>query len=223
MSDTAAQQGYLGPMQPNTGSSEVNAGTFLVNQILNQLAFTALVRVVAVSNAGSLDAVGFVDVQPMVNQIDGYGLGTPHGIIANMPYFRLQGGADAIILDPHVGDIGIAVFCTRDISNVKKTKQVSNPASLRTNDWADGLYIGGVLNGVPTQYICFIGNEIQIIAREQVTITAPVKVTITSPIVETSGEVRATGEVTSKYGTVNFNRVTTHTHPSNGAPPTPGT
>jgi hypothetical protein len=42
-----------------------------------------------------------------------------------VPYFRVQGGADAIIIDPKVGDLGIAVFCSRDITGVKRSKEAS--------------------------------------------------------------------------------------------------
>jgi len=214
MSGTEQGLGYLGQARPNSGSAETNAQQFLVQQLLGKLATTALVKIVAVSNSGGVSPVGTVDVLPLVNQVDGFGNGTAHGTIFGLPYFRLQGGANAVILDPQVGDIGIACFCSRDISTVKVTKTQANPASRRTFDWADGLYIGGVLNGTPTQYVQFSGDGI--------TLTSPTKITLNAPVVEASGEIRAIGEVTAKFGG-SFNRVTTHTHPSNGSPPTPGT
>jgi len=206
----------MGPQRPESDGGPYNAQAFLIQQLMGRMATTTLVRVVAVSNAGGIAPVGTVDVHPLVNQIDGYGLATPHGIIHGLPYFRLQGGANAIILDPEVGDIGIAVFCSRDISNVKAGKNEANPGSLRRFDWADGLYIGGVLNGAPTQYVAFTGDDITLVARGSVTITAPTKVTINSPLVETTGAITAAGGP-SQVG------VTTHTHPANGSPPTPGT
>lgn len=222
MSIAPASAGYMGAQQPNSDAAPINAHSFLIDQIIGRLATSALVRVVSVSNSGGISPVGTVSVHPLVNQIDGYGNATPHGVINNLPYIRIQGGADAIILDPKVGDIGLAVFCSRDISAVKATKAEANPGSLRRYDWADGIYIGGVLNGTPTQYIAFAGDSIAITARENVTITAPGKVTITSPIVEASGEIRATGQVTGKYGTGGSVTVTDHTH-AGGPPPTPGT
>ena len=81
-----------------------------------------LVQVVAVTNDGGVEPVGFVDVHPMVAQVDGKGQPTPHGVIYGLPYIRVQGGSNAVILDPQVGDIGLAVFCAQDISKVKATK-----------------------------------------------------------------------------------------------------
>ena len=34
-------------------------------------------------------------------------------VIHNVPYMRIQGGANGIILDPAIGDIGIATVCDR--------------------------------------------------------------------------------------------------------------
>ena len=92
---------------------------FLISQALNRVSTATLVKVVSVTNAGGLSPVGFVDVQPLVNQLDGAGNAVPHGVLHRLPYFRLQGGADAVILDPKVGDIGMAAFANRDISLVK--------------------------------------------------------------------------------------------------------
>jgi phage baseplate assembly protein gpV len=131
------------------------------------------VKVVAVINSGGVEPVGFVDVLPLVNQIDGKGESTPHTTIYNIPYFRLQGGADAIIIDPVVGDVGAAIFCQRDISCVKKTKKQSNPGSYRKYDLSDGLYFGGFLNGTPSQYIRFSGAGIEVHSPAKVLITAP--------------------------------------------------
>jgi len=183
------------------------------------MATTTVVKVVSVSNSGGVSPVGTVNVQPLVNQINGIGDGTPHGIVYGLPYFRLQGGADAIILDPKAGDIGIAVFCSRDISGVKSTKKISNPGSYRKFDWADGLYIGGVLNGTPSQYVRFASDGIYIVS--------PSKVTVTSPTVEMSGNLRVTGSITAGYGTGGSVGLQSHIHsdPQGGsvAPPTPGT
>jgi hypothetical protein len=61
-----------------------------------------------------------------------------HGVIYSIPYFRLQGGVNAIIIDPEPGDIGMCGFCSRDISVVKNTKKIANPGSYRKYAWADG-------------------------------------------------------------------------------------
>jgi hypothetical protein len=133
-----------------------------------------LVLVKAVS-AGGVGPVGTVDVQILVNQVDGDGNATPHGTIHGLPYFRLQGGVSAVVIDPVVGDIGMAVFADRDISSAKINKAPSNPGSSRRFDFSDGLYVGGFLGATPTQYVQFLpgGAGINVVSPMAVTITAP--------------------------------------------------
>lgn len=131
---------------------------FVVRQLMRQQATAAIVRVLSVTNDGGLSPVGLVDVLPMVHQVDGKGQSVPHGPLHNLPYFRLQGGANAIVMDPAVGDIGLAVFASRDISKVKNTRAPAVPGSKRVQDMADGLYLGGFLNGTPAHYIRFDAN-----------------------------------------------------------------
>lgn len=175
------------------GASEFNALSFLVNQILNSRNVAALVQVKAVTNNGGLSPAGFVDVLPLVNQLDGAGNKTPHGIVHSLPYFRLQGGTNAVILDPQVGDIGVAVFADRDISAVKASRAPANPGSMRRADLADGLYLGGFLNGTPSQVVRF--------AADGVHVTSPTAVHIVAPVINSAGAwahagtIVATGDV----------------------------
>lgn len=168
-----AQSNNKGQQRPESGQSDYNSLHFLVSQILSKVNTCLPVKIVAVTNSGGVSPVGFVDVQPLVNQVDGNGKSIPHGIIYHLPYFRVQGGADAIIIDPKVGDIGLAAFASRDISAVKNSKKVSNPSSSRKFDWADGLYFGGFLNGTPTQYIQFSSSGIKLHSSIKITVEAP--------------------------------------------------
>ena len=65
----------------------------------------------------------------------------------SLPYLRIQGGAAAVICDPVVGDIGLAVFAKQDVSNVDVgiTEPVQ-PGTFRMFDISDGFYVGGFLN-----------------------------------------------------------------------------
>lgn len=157
----ANQTGFAGQKDVWGSASEFNKHVFLIQQILGKLSTSTLVQVQAV-HGGGLAPVGTVDVLPLVNLIDGQGNSSPHGIVHGLPYFRLQGGANAVILDPVVGDIGIAVFADRDISGVKSAKTQANPGSRRRFDFADGLYIGGVLNGTPTCYVAFVDGGVTV-------------------------------------------------------------
>jgi hypothetical protein len=149
-----------------TTFDEVTRLQFVVGQMIAEMQTVALVEVVGVSNDGGVSPVGTVDVRPLVHQMAGNRTAVPHGIIYKIPYMRLQGGANAIILDPQVGDIGMCGFCSRDSSTVVATRRAALPASLRKYNWADGLYIGGFLNGTPTQYIRFSANGISIVTPE---------------------------------------------------------
>jgi phage baseplate assembly protein gpV len=169
----STELGYQGPQGPNSHTSDYNAQLFVIQQVLSAISTAKLVQIQSVTNSGGVSPVGFVDVLPLVNQLDGSSNAVPHGVVHNIPYFRLQGGTDAVILDPKVGDIGICVFSDRDISAVKNTKAVANPGSKRRFDMADGLYIGGVLNGAPVQYMQFSSAGINVVSPTKITLQAP--------------------------------------------------
>jgi hypothetical protein len=171
--------GYAGPMGLQTPANPFNAISFLVQQVIAGKAFSALVQVKSVIPGGHAGATT-VSVQPMVNQIDGLGNQVQHGTIYNLPCFRLQGGANAVVLDPVVGDIGQAIICDRDISTVKVTRAVAGPGSWRQNSWADGCYFGGFLNVAPTQYVEFTGGGVNVVSTGTISLSAPGNITITS-------------------------------------------
>lgn len=196
-----ANEAYAGQQRVTSGNDDINQLDFIVRSILSGQATTTLVEVKAVTNDGGVSPVGMVDVKPMVAQIDGKGDATPHGVIHNVPYFRLQGGQNAVILDPAVGDIGIAVFASRDISSVKNTKKAGNPGSRRQFDWADALYLGGVLNSAPVRYIQFDSDG-------NVTIKPAAKVTV-------DGDLHCTGTMTADVDVIG-NGVSLHDHTHGG-------
>lgn len=165
--------GYRGTAEATDNGSDFNANTFLVWSILSRVRTMQVCKVLSVTNNGGISPVGFVTLQPLVNQLDGYGNAMPHGEIFNVPYFRLQGGANAIILDPQVDDIGWAGFADRDISSVKATKAQANPGSKRMFSMADAVYFGGILNGTPSQYIAFSASGIAVTSPTAITLTAP--------------------------------------------------
>jgi hypothetical protein len=168
-----------GQQGPATPANEYNAMAFMIQQAMLRMQTVTLVKVMAVHGAGVVP-VGTVDVQPLVNQMTGNRQAVPHATVYGIPFFRLQGGASAIVCDPHVGDIGLCGFASRDISAVKATRAAANPGSFRTFDYADGLYIGGFLNIAPTQYLQFDDTT-------GVTLVSSVKVKIQAPVIELDG------------------------------------
>lgn len=182
--------------KPFDVADDYHATAFIIQQLLNRVATVTLVKVVACTNSGGLAPFGFVDVIPLVNQVTGDNQSVPHGTLYRLPYVRLQGGTNAVILDPQANDIGLAAFCMRDISSVKAdpAAAVTNanagkggapPGSGRKYDMADGLYIGGLLNGTPEQYVQF--------NAEGVTVVSPTKVRLEAPTIELVGNVNQSG------------------------------
>ena len=209
-----------GSLAPSSTWGEFNNMAFMVQQALGKMQTATLVRIESCTNSGGLSPVGYVDVTPLVNQLDGQGNPTPHVTIYNVPYFRLQGGANGVIIDPQKGDIGVAVFASRDISQVKTTKKQGNPGSHRQYSFADGMYLGGMLNGTPTQYIQFSTAGIRIHSPTRVKIDAP-DVLIEAQTVEINASTSTT--VTTPTFTVNGDAVVNgHTTMAGGVAQTGG-
>lgn len=193
-----------GQQKPASTWGDFNNIMFAVQQAIGKLQTATLVRVESCTNAGGLSPVGFVDVTPLVNQIDGQGNPTPHVTIHNVPYFRIQGGANAVIIDPEKGDIGLCCFASRDVTKVKSTKKQSNPGSFRQYSMADGLYVGGMLNGTPSQYVQFSTAGIRIHSPTQIKLDAP-DIMLEAQTVEINASTSTT--VTTPTFTVNGNSV----------------
>lgn len=163
---------YYGDLQPSDDASAYNELVFQINAIMKRVNTCMPVQVTAVK-AGGLGPVGFVDVQVMVTQLTGNNTVVANPSISNVPYFRLQGGKNAIVIDPQVGDIGIACFCQRDISSVKSIRAIAPPGSHRMFSFSDAVYFGGILNGTPEQYIKFDDSGIAVYSPTKITCMAP--------------------------------------------------
>lgn len=148
------------------------AQEFIINKLISAVHTCQLVKVLKVTpTAGK---VGFVDVLPLVQDVDTNGVVVEQTPIYSAPYLRYQAGPSAIIMDPAVGDIGLAMVAERDITNVKVTQDSGPAATERQYSSADALYLGGVLNPDPTQYIKFLPGAagIQIVTPGNLTINA---------------------------------------------------
>jgi len=159
-SNDVQSDGFVGQANETTGADSFNAQAFLVNQIISGKWTVCVVKVTAVKGGGPTSAPPTVSVQPLVNQVDGQGQATPHGVINGIPVVRMQGGNGAVVVDPLEGDIGIMLVASRDISAVKNTQAQANPGSTRTFDPADGIYLGGILNKAPGPYFQITKDQI---------------------------------------------------------------
>lgn len=196
--------GY-GQQSPNDSSNEFNTISFIVRQMMAQMDTMKLVQVKAVhGGAGAIDVPGTVDVLPLVNQINGRGQSTPMGTVFGIPWFRNQGGQNAIIIDPVVGDIGYVVAADRDISKVKATKAQADPGSWRRFNISDGVYVGGCLNVAPNQYLVFTSTGCRLADLNGNVVSMDSGGIAVTPKggqpVTINGDLHVTGEVTAKFG-----------------------
>lgn len=173
----SVERNYQRPFTPEQSVAGAKQQEAIITRLIGRVFTHTLVKVVKV-DAGGTGEVGFVNVVNLVQQLDANDEGIPNQPMYRLPYFRYQGGANAVILDPQVGDIGLAAFAMRDITKVKDTKSESAPPSRRQYDPSDGLYIGGFLNGAPKQFIEFLESGINITATGDVTISTPANVNV---------------------------------------------
>lgn len=217
---------YLGSADPGTSLTDFSMLRFIAQQAIEQLSTATVVQVVRApydrdGNAitpGSAVPVGFIDVQPLVNQLDGAGNAVPHETVYRLSYHRYQGGNGAFISDPVVGDQGKMIVADRDTSTVRNTNKQGNPGSGRVMDKADGTYFG-VTQGAtsPSQYLAWLAQGFKLVDSFGNTIQGT-----SGGVVINGATITLSGDVVTKHGTsldhhVNTN-VTTGTD-NTGPPP----
>lgn len=195
MADATNTCAYEGMERPGNSSNDSNVHEFLIDRRLNDISTATLVKIVKAPYdkdgntipAGTPGVPGFVDVVPLVNQLDGYGNSIPHDTVFRLAYHRFEGGAGAIICDPGEGDIGKMVVADRDTSSVRRTGEQSDPGSRRKFSKADGTFFGKTQSKTPpNQYVTFTANGVIIADKNGnkiemmnglITITGNVKIT----------------------------------------------
>ena len=176
----------VGNQTPASVGNDYATLSFVVQQKLSMLSTMTLVRVVDCTNDGGVSPVGTVTVQPLVNMMSGDQVAFQHKPLYKLPYLRVQGGANAVIIDPQPGDIGLAGFCSRDISSVKKSQDIANPGSLRQFSMSDGVYLFTCMGPTaPTQY--FVMND------DGIRVVSPTMITLQAPTINLQGDVAVSG------------------------------
>lgn len=142
MTTASPSGGGVSQQGPNDHSNEFNRVAFLVRQMVANIEKMMPAQVTAANpGAGSPPVAGTVDVQLLVSQIDGNGTVLPNGVVSGVPYFRVQGGKWAVVVDPAVGDFGFIIAADRDISSVKAQPGVAAPGSPRKHSYSDGVFL----------------------------------------------------------------------------------
>lgn len=154
-------QFYVGSADPSAAAGHFNPYEFQIHQALSMVNTATVAKIVKAPYdkdgkaipPGTVGPIGYVDVQPMVHQLDGRGKATPHGTVYRLSYFRYQGGDTAVIFDPKVDDIGVLVVSNRDTSSVRANDKPSNPGSRRKFDLADGTFFPISQGKAPKQWV----------------------------------------------------------------------
>lgn len=173
----------------NTSASEYNALSFMIEQAIKGIVNTAIpVRVDSCTKPGVGGAAGYVSATPLVQQRGADGNSLMPVSLPQLPFFRLQCGTAAVVLDPQPGDVGLAIFSQQDASNIEagKTDPVQ-AGSFRCFDMSDGFYIGGFYGQTPTTFV-HLDPE-----KGEATVKAPAKITIDAPQIELRGAVSMGG------------------------------
>lgn len=186
---------YLPPFEAQF--DEGRAQEFMILKLLRWMHTATIVQVLAVDPISA--SVGVVTVQPMVLDAATNALMINQSPIYGVPYLRLQGGASAVVLDPVVNDIGICIFAERDITGVVQTQKAGPAATQRNHSSADGMYLGGLLNGAPTQWVKFLP------AASGIDISTPGALTLEGQTINlaagTTVRISAPGGITLAVGT----------------------
>ena len=176
-------------------SNPLNSMEFFIRSLISQVVSTSLpVVVTAVERTGEEAGAGYVTVKPLLQPRNNSGDGLEVTTIPKLPYFRLQHGKAAIICDPKVGDIGLAVVAKQDISNINGSTTPKVPATYRKFDPSDSFYIGGFWGKAPEVFI-HLEDE------GTIKIKAPTKISMEAP----ECEVNASTSFTVNSSQINLN------------------
>lgn len=201
--------------KPNTTLSDYNSFSFSIWQQLAQVNTLELAVVVAVNDDNSLD------VKPLLNALTSDNEAVEPTIIYNVPYLRIQAGANAIKIKPQVGDMGLIGYCQRDISGVINSKGQSNPQSNRKFSNSDAVYICSVANlaSEPVRYLEINDSSMTITGDVPLNITAT-QATVNAPTT-INGDMTVNGKIVASED-VTAGGISLINHPHGGVTPGDG-
>ncbi len=223
MSDTRA---YLGRADSTTQGSDFTSHQFQIDQSLAQIRTGIPVEVVRAPYdangkaipVGSPVAIGFIDVKPLISQIDGYGNVTEHGTVYGVTYHRYASSNGAFINDPGMGDQGHLAIADRDTSTTKSTNATAAPGSRRKFSLNDGTYFGQTQGSkAPTQYFAWLTKGFNFVDAFGNTLVGTA-----NGVLINGALIKLNGDVVSKHGTsldTHQNTLVTPGSGNSGPPP----
>lgn len=184
-------------------TSKYNANNQQIAGNIQKLNTVFLAKILSVSTAG-VGGTKTVTAQPLICQIDANGNALPSPKLVEIPHYRVQAGAGAFVVNPHVGDIGVFVCAKRDISNIKNgVTDPQTPASFRSFDLADAIMIATIHTGTASTYVYIDPDSgtIEIKAPSSLTVnTATATINASGSTSINSPETTISGHVTIKGG-----------------------
>lgn len=205
---------------PSQIASDAKRMELLILSLIKDVRTAIPVMVTAVHpGTGTPPNIGTVDVQPLIQTVDGNGNPWDLGVTYGAVFCRTESGNTAFVLDPAVGDIGLAVACDRDITTAIASGGLAMPGSARHHDISDLIYVLSVKSTQPiTQYILANSSGIKMLSPNTITIQAA-QINLVGPVAQTNGNVTmqtqltvptvdATTDVNVPNGSVN-----SHVHP----------
>jgi hypothetical protein len=177
-----------GVLESSNQMSAESQQAFIIEQMTKGMMTAMPVIVMGVNSPDN----ELIDVTPALSQENANGDSVEHNVIYNVPVCRLQRGNSAVIMPPVKGDKGLVVFATQDISIFKKVKNFCKTGTFARHDWSNAIYVMGLCNAAPTQYIRFNDADI----------------TITTPKLIVNGNIETTGTIKNNGHVVD----NTHTH-----------
>ncbi len=178
-------------LKPESTKTDSGAISFIFEKLLLEKTFIELVTVVA-----SYPDTQTVDIKPLVARSDSEGKPIANSVVHGITYLRWQCGNSALIMDPVVGDIGLMAVSDRDSSAVRLTRAESLPVTRDSHSRTDGVYLGGLLNMQPSQFIELKNGAINITTPDKVNVTcgaamivASDSVTVDTPLAEFTGDI----------------------------------
>ena len=184
-------------------TSPFNANNQQIASNIQKINTVFLAKILSVSTAG-VGGTKTVTAQPLICQIDANGNALPSPKLVEIPHYRVQAGAGAFVVNPHVGDIGVFVCAKRDISKIKNgVNDPQTPASFRSFDLADSIMIATIHTETASTYIYIDPDSgtIEIKAPESLTVnTAIATINASGSTSINSPETTISGHVTIKGG-----------------------
>ena len=184
-------------------TSPFNANNQQIVSNIQKINTVFLAKIISVSTKGT-EGTKTVTAQPLICQIDANGNALPSPKLVEIPHYRVQAGAGAFVVNPHVGDIGVFVCAKRDISNIKNgVTDPQTPASFRSFDLADAIMIATIHTGTASTYVYIDPDNgtIEIKAPTSLTVnTAAATINASGSTSINSPETTISGHVTIKGG-----------------------